>query len=542
MTNTNSRADVEQWGIFELALPATAEGNPFLDNTFTASFSQDDRSIQVNGFYDGEGIYRVRFMPDITGTWAYHTASNLDTLDGKEGRFEVTPPSKNNHGPVRVANTYHFAYADGTPYKQIGTTCYAWTHQGEALEEQTLATLKSAPFNKMRMCVFPKHYHFNENEPEFYPFPLLSKGSSKWEGGFSARKDSGWKFDFTRFEPAFFHHFEKRIADLQELGIEADLILLHPYDRWGFSTLSNEEDTRYLRYVVARLAAYRNVWWSMANEYDLMPQKSLEDWDHYFQVVQQADPYNHLRSVHNCFKFYDHSKPWVTHCSVQRSDLTKTLLWREQYKKPVVVDECCYEGNIPESWGNISGPEMVHRFWEGTVNGGYVGHGDTFLDPNDVLWWARGGTLKGESAPRLAFLRKILESGPAAGLEPIPDTNPYRIAQMGGMDNVTLQDLFSAGQAETPEGAEAVVAAPPEQPIFSWFAGGHQPHEYYLTYFGYSQPSEMTASVPGGEKYRAEIVDTWEMTINPLDELVERGAAVPLPGKPYQALILRRHS
>ena len=27
-------------------------------------------------------------------------------------------------------------------------------------------------------------------------------------------------------------------------------------------------DDRYLRYVVARLAAYRNVWWSLANEYD----------------------------------------------------------------------------------------------------------------------------------------------------------------------------------------------------------------------------------------------------------------------------------
>ena len=27
---------------------------------------------------------------------------------------------------------------------------------GDEMEEQTLETLKSAPFNKMRMCVFPK--------------------------------------------------------------------------------------------------------------------------------------------------------------------------------------------------------------------------------------------------------------------------------------------------------------------------------------------------------------------------------------------------
>ena len=29
-----------------------------------------------------------------------------------------------------------------------------------------------------------------------------------------------------------------------------------------------EADDRYLRYAVARLAAYRNVWWSLANECD----------------------------------------------------------------------------------------------------------------------------------------------------------------------------------------------------------------------------------------------------------------------------------
>ena len=543
MSNINSGVDVEQWGIFELALEdsaaSRADGNPFLDNHFSATFSQEGRSVKANGFYDGEGIYRVRFMPDTTGSWSYRTDSNLAELSGQEGTFEVKPAGRGNHGPVRVANTYHFAYADGTSYKQIGTTCYAWAHQGDALEEQTLATLKTAPFNKMRMCVFPKHYHFNENEPDFYPFALLEKGSSKWDGSF-VPTDTGWRFDFERFEPAFFHHFEKRIADLQALGIEADLILLHPYDRWGFSRMSAEQDDRYLRYIVARLSAYRNVWWSMANEYDLMPQKSLADWDRYFQIVQQEDPYNHLRSVHNCFAFYDHTKPWVTHCSVQRSDLARTLIWRAQYKKPVVVDECCYEGDIPESWGNISGREMVHRFWEGTVNGGYVGHGDTFLDPNDVLWWARGGVLKGESAPRLAFLRKILESGPAAGLEPAKDSSPYRIAMAGGFDKVTIQQLIQGpSQDETPEGAELAEPAPKDR-VMNWFATAHQPHEFYLTYFGVNQPSQAVAAVPPGERYKGEVIDTWEMTSTPLDAPVERGSVVTLPVKPYQALILRR--
>ncbi|MDB5082904.1 MAG: hypothetical protein JWP00_4828 [Chloroflexi bacterium] len=492
-----SNAEVEQWGIFELALEGSSEGNPFLDNQLTARFSQKHRSIEVDGFYDGDGIYRVRFMPDSTGTWHYTTASNLESLNGKEGSFESTRPSADNHGPVQVANTYHFAYADGKPYKQIGTTCYVWTHQGDALEEQTLETLRNAPFNKMRMCVFPKHYSFNENEPEYYPYPLLSKGSSKWGGSWEGEK-KGWSFDYSRFEPAFFQHFEQRVADLQKLGIEADLILLHPYDRWGFAFMSAEDDDRYLRYIVARLAAYRNVWWSMANEYDLMPQKSIADWDRMFKVVQESDPYQHLRSIHNCRGFYDHSKPWVTHQSIQHSSLDQVRRWREEYKKPVVVDECCYEGNIPQFWGNITGPEMVHRFWEGTTFGGYVGHGDTFKDPNDILWWAKGGTLRGESAPRLAFLGKILEEGPAEGLDP--------------------QDGL-------------IRSKPP-------FVG--KAHEYYLSYFGRNRPAWLNLNLPEGEKYQGEVVDTWEMTVTPLAEPVVGGQDIELPGKPYQALILRR--
>ena len=80
---------------------------------------------------------------------------------------------------MRVRYTTHFGYEDGTPYVPIGTTCYAWTHQGDALEEQTLATLRTAPFNKMRMCVFPKSYAYNANEPVYYPFERDAAGQER---------------------------------------------------------------------------------------------------------------------------------------------------------------------------------------------------------------------------------------------------------------------------------------------------------------------------------------------------------------------------
>ena len=479
---TTALPDVERWGVFELALSGPMSGNPFLDVTLSAVFGFKNRVVRADGFYDGEGVYRLRCMPDSCGEWTYTTRSNCDELDGVTGSFVCVEPGAGNHGPVSVHNTYHFAYADGTPYWQVGTTCYAWTHQGDALEEQTLETLKAAPFNKVRMCLFPKHYGWNENEPLFYPFERTSDGT----------------WDVTRFNPVYFQRQEKRIGQLRDLGIEADLILLHPYDRWGFATMDAASDDRYLRYVVARLAAYRNVWWSIANEYDLMPWKSMADWDRFFHIVQECDPYQHPRSNHNCREFYDHGKPWVTHCSVQRWEVEQTRVWRDQYRKPVILDECRYEGDIPRSWGCITAEEMVRRFWETAVRGGYCGHGETYLHAQDILWWSKGGVLHGQSPARLAFLRAILEQGPAGGHEPI--------------DNVVE---------------------------FRWPCAG-KAGEYYLTYFGVHQPRQATFDLPENASFSAEVIDTWDMTVTPVPGALAGKATIPLPAKPYIAVRVRR--
>lgn len=516
------------WGLFEISLQGPSGGNPFIDVAFAARFEREGQALDVGGFYDGDGIYRLRFMPEATGRWTYRTRSNVAALDGVSGTLEVGPARAGEHGPVRVADTFHFDHADGTPFKPIGTTSYAWTHQGEALEQETLATLAKAPFNKIRMCVFPKHYRYNENEPGLYPFPVRAAGRSDWDGSFVGVDKYGWEFDFERFEPAFFRHLETRIAEIGRLGIEADLIVFHPYDRWGFSRMSAAQDERYLRYLVARLSAFPNVWWSLANEYDLMPQKSLADWDRFFEVIAGADPHRHLRSIHNCFGFFDHSKPLVTHCSIQRPDPARIALWREQYRKPVVIDECCYEGDIGESWGNISGREMVHRFWDGVVNGGYVTHGETYRHAGDVIWWAKGGALGGEAIARLHFLKGIIERVSRRGLEPIRDTGPFRIMLLGGMDKVTLDALMAARGSGEP------------QPMTAWFAGAHEPHRAYLSYFGVSQPSEVPVGVPAGEAYEATLIDTWEMTETALGRRVTRGDVLTIPAKPYQALLLMR--
>ncbi len=406
--------NVEQWGMKEVTLHSNrVYKNPFKDVTLNAQFTCADGKTVVSGFYDGNDVWKVRFMPSVQGRCEFFTTSNDPEMDGIKGAFTSVAPGRINHGPVHVAKTYHFSYADGTPYFLLGTTLYNWVNRDESLQRETLETLSHSPFTKVRFGLFPKWYLFNHEEPTLYPFVETAPHS----------------FDFDRFDPQFFRAVETRILELQKQGIEADIILFHPYDHLGFARMDPDRDDAYIRYVCSRFSAFRNVWWTMANEYDLFdpqmtPGQRVKDWDRMFRVLEQSDPFHHPRGIHNLADWYDHSKPWITHVIIQ--DGTghpgrRLAGARARYRKPIVVDEYGYEGNNGQGWGNLSGAEEVSRHWDITMEGAYGSHGETYVHPGGVLWWASGGTLVGESPARLAFLKQIMTQAPFQDLEPAPE-------------------------------------------------------------------------------------------------------------------------
>lgn len=488
--------------MFELTLKGSDAGNPFINTTLTATFKHGDKVYVPEGFYDGNGIYKIRFMPDEEGIWTYVTSSNHDDLNKKTGEFTCTQASAKVHGPVRVSHQYHFAYADSTAYYPFGTTAYEWSFRGKERRAQTIESLKASPFNKIRMLAIPPYNPYYISGPgKLTLFPFV--GTSKAD------------FDFSRFNPEYFKTLEEDIKNLADIGVEADFILMNPYDKgkWGFDMMDDATNIRYLKYMVARFAAFHNIWWSMCNENSFIKHLTDEDWDRYFQTVQKADPYHHLLSIHNADRIYDYNKPWVTHVSLQYYNVVKapwgTSLLRDIYKKPIINDEINYEGNLNKRWGQLSGQEMTYRFWNACIGGGYATHGETL--PND--WLSAGGKLMGESPARIGFLRKIVESGPRGGFEPI---DRYFTPNMAGKYG-----------------------------------------EYYLIYFGKDTPTEWQFKLPkamlaAGMKFKAEVIDTWDMTITPTVQTFEikpmdqysfndkQSQKIKLPGKPYMALRITR--
>ena len=137
------------------------------------------------------------------------------------------------------------------------------------------------------------------------------------------------------------------------------------------------------------------------------------------------------------------------------------------------------------------------------MRGGYAGHGETFMDPeNDILWWSHGGPLHGESPARIRFLHKILCETPGYGLK----------RGQGSFDEVV----------GVPDGA----------------AGMMGETGYEIHYYGFGRPSFRDFNKPEGQ-WKAEIIDTWEMTIT--DAGVHCGKfRIRLPAKEYLAVRLTR--
>lgn len=511
MNTLRFRKQVEKWDVFEVEVHGKSDGNPFTDYEIAGTFIGENEIITVDGFYDGEGIYKVRFMPSFKGDYTFKITGNFCDED-VEGSFTVTTADKDNHGPVRIANTFHMAYEDGTPYYPLGTTCYVWNLQSDERIKETLETLKNSTFNKIRFCIFPKHYDYNLGEPRSYPYEGIPMDSSvltkenfqKYKG-----KTEGNNWDFERFHVQHFQHIEKCILALRDMGIEADLIVMHPYDRWGFSEMTKKQDDLYWKYVIARFAAYRNVWWSLANEYDLFEHKTIADWERYAAIICEKDPYKHLRSIHNCHTFYDYTRPWITHCSIQRQDTYKSAEmvdeWREKYKKPVILDEIAYEGNIQYGWGNISGEEMTRRFWEAVCRGGYPGHGETYMNENDILWWSHGGTLHGESHKRFKFLYDIMCDVPGLGLRLYEKS---RWDEVCAVPEITSQKL---------------------KPV----------KDYYLFYYSFMRPSFREFYFDDVTEFEADVIDTWNMSIEKKGVFCGK-FKIELPGRQYIAIRIRK--
>ena len=75
--------DIQQYHFLDFTFQGVDTGNPFNVELAGEFIGPDSIRLRVPGFYDGDGVWKIRFSPTRIGSWEMRTVSNVLALTGK---------------------------------------------------------------------------------------------------------------------------------------------------------------------------------------------------------------------------------------------------------------------------------------------------------------------------------------------------------------------------------------------------------------------------------------------------------------------------
>jgi len=160
--NRTLPAQTPVWTKFELSFQSTRTyNNPVYDvKDFRVAFAAPSgRVLTVRGFWDGGTDWKVRFLPDETGTWTWKsdcTDKENSGLHNHEGKFDCMANNSGerifNEGAVgHEAGNYYLSYNNGTPFFWLA--CTAWNGALKSTEEEWQTNLNQPGIDKFNEWV-----------------------------------------------------------------------------------------------------------------------------------------------------------------------------------------------------------------------------------------------------------------------------------------------------------------------------------------------------------------------------------------------------
>ena len=371
-----------------------------LENPFQVVFAAEatgpgGRRLNLPGFFDGNGTWKLRFAPTAEGEWSLQTHSEVAALNNRHATLVcISNLASNFHGGLHVdsQSPRHFVFEDGTRYFLMGYECdWLWALDLSKPDlrrtEAFLDKLAAHGFNYVILNAYAHDTAWRlgkTGDDDFGPPPMFA-----WEG-------TNEQPDHTRFNLAYWRHYDRVINALCRRGMIAR-VMIKVYNKYvNWPDKGSAEDNQYFRWLIARYAAYPNINWDFSKEAN--NEKDLNYKLGRLRFLHQNDPYHRLLTVHDDRKTYDdaayndlldyrsdqqHSKWHVT-----------ALEHRRQRNWPVVNVEFGYEhgpeGMSDATYEVVQAPEEVcRRAWEICLAGGYTAYYYTYtawdvLRPQDT--------------------------------------------------------------------------------------------------------------------------------------------------------------
>lgn len=386
---------------------APAVQNPFTDASITGDFELvgSAERTAVEGFCDSPdgGLYRIRFMPSKAGKYAFHVTLKDGTgTQSYSGTF--TALDQHMRGPLRVDPAYpwHFLWeGTGEHYFFNGTTAYwlvGWTN--EHTIDYSIDRLAALKVNRMRVTIAGR-------ESSYFGEPVMTGPNwtfllAAWPAA-NADDFSHPGFDYSRFNLPYWQKFDRMLKHARERNMVISLVLdmndgaVHP-------AAGSEDEHRFIRYAIARFAAFPNVTWDLGDD---LERYRDDAWTHETgTLIEQWDPYHHLATSHPVETIHqDRASSWFGFTSYQDWSRTQHTLMLESRKLqekagriiPQTNEEYGYEDHYPP-WaaaGSDSADTLRRTAWDIYMAGGYQTAGESSRRGTGIWPDTGGGWMNG---------------------------------------------------------------------------------------------------------------------------------------------------
>jgi hypothetical protein len=421
---------VPQWGRFEIAIDHPgAYADPYRDVTLDVTFTRPDGStIAFWGFYDGGDTWRIRALADQAGTWRYEA-----TFSDGTGRFDGMFTCLESDIPGLISayddNPIWFGFKGDRPVLirtlQVGERFLAESDD-PVTEAQHRATfldwVQEQGYNMLSIAGC-----------------LPNRGGRDSKRGVAA--SALWDVDARQPDPAAYRRFEWVLDDLA-----VRRMLVYPASGFFGRTAPFPKDSAqqdlFLRYTLARLAAYWNMVWTVGEPEPLSASESYwsrEEIEQLGRKIKAMDPFGHLLCVSgsagdDVFTDADWASCAVLQgprtASLQR--LSRVLLRNRNLSRPLYAQQTLWLGSRRQA--DYSSDELRKNAYVMMMSGATANLADMGGSPSSGL----SGTLdlRQKVQPRHDMVKQVwdfFEQIPFWRMQPRQDLvdNGYCLAEPG---------------------------------------------------------------------------------------------------------------
>jgi hypothetical protein len=328
---------VGRWARFEASVKnAKKYRDPFADAVLDVTYeSPDGKKTKFWGFYDGGRTWKIRFTPDRVGMWKYDAVFS-DGSQGISGTFECVRSDIPGMISVDRTNPVWFGYKSGEHVLirslHVGDRFFA-ENWPAAKRKAFLDWAQTQGYNMLSVA---SHYLNRDAEGR----------------GRGWRTPDLWPLDADEYR--------KAEAILNDLA--ARRIMVYPFAGFfgqssDFPT-AHQDQTQYVRYILARLGPYWNVLFNVAGPEPRIKSKEFQNAMDFANVnrlgrmITELDVFGHPISIHNPSGDDPYkNEDWLSFVTLQGwkgtnlSDIYSGMLKNHHDSKPLYAQEVFWPGN-----------------------------------------------------------------------------------------------------------------------------------------------------------------------------------------------------